>query len=416
LCEKSCIGKTYAFTIRINDRYQYGNLLPGHQVDVVAKTGYPYEYEYFSNTAFNNMMSNSQGMNNTSSCDPSQSNTLCHYGLNYNTVASWLASPNGASGNNSTFIRHSGLPAGTFQDKNGGDINESTVWAVAKNFGKWRLEPVKVSNQLANDAATPCGQFGPSLTSMINYANNTIPLTQSLSCNGWAAGGGGVDPKPWDDMNFGGFVWSSNENNNDENAFDLIEEVGDIISDDFAGNNTGVPWWPSDSIRQIRIVNLGSNGANSACQGVIELYRDSLFVSETGELNYQSIALQPGLYSFLFINEDYQIDLSPLIMEKTNQSVSTTALSSYLTVESIFPNPIESGELTTRVSADASLTFDYKITSVNGVIFYTQNDISIAKDKGMKLIIPSVDLPSGSLIHTFIFEDGSTTSMTTIKQ
>jgi hypothetical protein len=103
-------------------------------------------------------------------------------------------------------------------------------------------------------------------------------------------------------------------------------------------------------------------------------------------------------------------------MEKTNQSVSTTALSSYLTVESIFPNPIESGELTTRVSADASLTFDYKITSVNGVVFYAQNDISIAKDKGMKLIISSDDLPSGSLIHTFIFEDGSTTSMTTIRQ
>lgn len=408
-CWNTCVGKTYAFDVVINDRVNLqGVLQSGHTVSYrphnTVEDGSAYIPKY-RHLTFNE--ANTIDNNSTTQCAADLSETYCHYGItNFNSAyGDNFFTVGGIDG--VKIIKREGITTDDqLKDKNG-VVLTGTVYSIQKDIGKWQDENFTMSDELANEADIPCGDFLNSITSMINHANSHINLDNNLSCNGF---GGGVDP--WADLPFN--VWSDLHDdwvNWDEDIYDVLDTMEYVFDDNFDGNTSGVDWWPSDDVSQIQFINIGKGVSEAATQSTIVLYRDSLFNSN-GEPNYNDITLQQGLYNIHFTLAGGHT--FPLILGKTNSETQGFAHTNFLDVN-IYPNPITSGNLTIAMEADATLNFDYKILDGQGAEVFNKDNITIQKDNSTDLFVPVDNFPSGTLMHVFEMSDGSTVSYNSIK-
>ena len=410
-CSETCVGKTYAFDVVINERVDLnGNNVGGHTVTFrdhntsQNQGGYIPEYRHMTFNQASTLHSNS-----STQCADDLTETYCHYGINdFNVSDGTSFFGQGGDGIDGVKLkmRENITQADQLKDRDG-NVLTGTVYSIQKRLGKWQNQ-VDLSDELANDPATPCGQFGTSITSMINYANNNLDLIDDLSCNGF---GGGSNP-------FGGYtrnVWSDLHDgwiDSDEDIWDILDEVGETINETgFDDNNTGVDWWPSDDVSQVQLINIKKGVNQSKTQSTKTLYRDSLF-NQNGEPNYNNISMKRGLYNVsLTLEGGYTF---PLLLEKTTTETTGFDNTNFLNVN-IYPNPIVSGDLTISLEADATLKFDYKILDGQGAELYSRDNITLSKDTSMDLYVPVDDFPSGSLIHVFEMSDGSSVSYNSIK-
>lgn len=408
-CWNTCVGKTYAFDVVINDRVNLQNVLQsGHTVSYrehnTVKDGSAYIPEY-RHMSFNE--ANTLDNNSFSQCDDDLTETYCHYNINdyADPEGTNFFIPDGIDG--IKLIKREGITAADqLKDKNG-VVLIGTVYSIQKHLGKWQDENFTMSDELANEADIPCGDFLNSITAMINHANSNINLNNDLSCNGF---GGGVDP--WGDLPFN--VWSDLHNDWvdwDEDIYDILDYMENVFDDNFDGNTSGVDWWPSDDVSQIQLINIGKGVSEGATQSTIVLYRDSLFNSN-GEPNYNDITLQQGLYNIHFTLIGGRT--FPLILGKTNSETQGFAHTNFLDVN-IYPNPITSGNLTIAMEADATLNFDYKILDGQGAEIYNKDNVTINKDNALDLFVPVNNFPGGTLVHVFEMSDGSSVSYNSIK-
>ena len=102
------------------------------------------------------------------------------------------------------------------------------------------------------------------------------------------------------------------------------------------------------------------------------------------------------------------------VFENLNPISGELALSNFLDV-TIFPVPIHGNSFTINFNASASLDFTYELFDFAGNRL-EGIDYSISKDHNENHVIsPSVEIPSGILLNKFTFEDGSSFSVTVLK-
>jgi hypothetical protein len=135
---------------------------------------------------------------------------------------------------------------------------------------------------------------------------------------------------------------------------------------------------------------------------------------ENGNINSNPLTLAPDLYR---INvTDANGEHYTFIKEITETLVNSLDMSDFLNVTA-FPVPFTGNEFTLNLNATANLKFDYTLTDLNGLVYY-QETIVLRENDDLNHIIHALNgqnFPTGILVNTFNFADGSTESFQIIK-
>jgi hypothetical protein len=181
-------------------------------------------------------------------------------------------------------------------------------------------------------------------------------------------------------------------------VFDYLNAIQECLG------NTGFSQWYED-IEEVSIYQiLGGNTTQP-----IDIYASALF-NENGEFDSPQISLLPGLYSIALKSTDNGLYL-PLIEEIKEPLNSSIPMSSLFSA-TLYPNPIIENFVDIDMTSQAKMAVDFLITDLNGSE-YTKRKLFLEKDQNQNVRI-SIDqiesLPTGTLICTFIFQDGSSQS------
>jgi hypothetical protein len=124
------------------------------------------------------------------------------------------------------------------------------------------------------------------------------------------------------------------------------------------------------------------------------------------------LILNPGLYCAGMQLEDGSY--YPVVFDVSGDQVNINALSNFLTA-TVFPNPFGGNNFSLNLSASKDLSFKYNLIDNKGKIIY-QSGYKIAAGANESVTIkPNCEIPKGMLINSFIFEDGSQSSVISIK-
>ena len=131
----------------------------------------------------------------------------------------------------------------------------------------------------------------------------------------------------------------------------------------------------------------------------------------SGEWNGSQFTLNPGLYSIgiAFKNGNYV----PHVVEVPVAVYNVYEQANFFEAQ-IFPNPITGDQFQINMQAQVTMKFDYEIWDFYGNQLYSRNFVMhIEQDRTHT--INKNNLPSGLLLHRFVFEDGSVKSIQTLK-
>lgn len=185
----------------------------------------------------------------------------------------------------------------------------------------------------------------------------------------------------------------------DGDIFDLLAAIEDC--------NTGSspPFWWED-IDELMIDNLNTDNDDP-----IVINTDDLF-DANGTYNPVAIAMDASLYAITIKRSDGAI--IPLVKEVVKPIVSTMTESDFLDVL-IYPNPILNEEFDIHLEADAKLKFNYVLYDFDGNEIYRKTFVVQKDHDRSHTIKPKDPIPTGVLINSFEFEDGSVLNFQTIK-
>lgn len=130
-----------------------------------------------------------------------------------------------------------------------------------------------------------------------------------------------------------------------------------------------------------------------------------------GKFKGLNFTLEPGLYSIgmAFNTGEYERRIIEIDKEVINATVYAN-----LADVSAFPSPIITNKYDVKIDAQATLTIAYELRDFTGELILTRTfNVHKAQEKTFK--ITDNNIPNGILFHRFVFEDGSTKSIQTIK-
>ncbi|MFO7879781.1 MAG: hypothetical protein R6V52_07075 [Bacteroidales bacterium] len=199
--------------------------------------------------------------------------------------------------------------------------------------------------------------------------------------------------------------WIENlEDGGDFDFFDLIEEISDCINGE---EDDDWPW--PDNITDISIYRLSSESSQ-----IISLDEDDI-VDDNGNIIAPDFVLDDGLYSIGFNFEDRSHSYS--IMELEEKINNTLDLADFFEI-SVFPVPIEDEYFFADINGSMSDVITYNLYDDQGKLFYSEK-IKFYTDSGDKSfrvkIDPDRDIPEGILVNEFVFSDGSSISIQSLK-
>lgn len=300
-------------------------------------------------------------------------------------------------------------PPGTYVDIANNPIY-GDVYGIAKDLGPWGGNAI-VTNVLAGLPDPGCGQLPQWFINTINTASgpngsqNTIDKygKPDLVCNPDFNDMGGAT------MGSNGWDMNCIQNINIQFGFDGdLSDYFNLIAD-CMGADYGQYW---ERISQVSIANIGSPNVS---EDPITIISSELF-NEDGSFNSPNIYLEEGLYSIGMVNSDNGSYLP--VLKEVKQPFHTNIDLSTLFTANIFANPIIGDEFNMEMSVDATLDFKFVLTDINGVMLLDK-DFVIRKDEihTENIRLPENNtFPTGTLIASFIFKDGSTKSYNIIKK
>lgn len=420
VCGGSCIGKSYAYRVKLNGKYipgPYGSsTLEGttHQIEVtgtaystIPESGFytPY-YRYMSGQEMLNLCGNFPTNNH-----PSNIHSPSHHGFQ-----------NGCPLTSDNHIGFGKL-TGVVMADNLKNIDNTQltgeVWRIQKTLGFWGGQSANnyVSDELTGYIETVCGSYSNSIGGLTNYANQHLSLVPDLLCNGHFSSN---PPKEEADSKgkwITNYVYESKDKDKQlppsRDLFGFLEAVSGNQGLQLFENNTGTPWWPSDSVLRLAIYKLDVATPNEDISNALfTAVRDSLF-DEHGTPISTEFTMNPGLYMIDYMLTD---GISfPLIFDVEEKTTFNYPLSNYLDVH-IYPVPIQSnGEYSVELTASATVEVSYTVYDANGAnVLNTQ--LKLPKGRTHTLSLAEPNLPNGILFHNFVLSDNSQIQFTTIKQ
>lgn len=134
-----------------------------------------------------------------------------------------------------------------------------------------------------------------------------------------------------------------------------------------------------------------------------------------GELISQNIDLTTGIYSIGVALKNGQY--FPFVKE-VKQNFSSTLLQKDFLDATAYPVPFTGNEFEMQFDATATVKFNYMLSDLNGNE-YVNKKFVLHKDHSRSHTIRSkgnLEIPSGILVNTLIFEDGSIKSFQIVKE
>lgn len=420
VCGGSCIGKSYAYRVKLNGKYipgSYGSsTLEGttHQIEVtgtaystIPELGFytPY-YRYMSGQEMLNLCGNFPANNH-----PSNIHSPSHHGFQ-----------NGCPLTTDNHIGFGKLTGIVLSDNLRNFENTQLtgdVWRIQKTLGFWGGQSANnyVSDELTGYIETVCGSYSNSIGGLTNYANQHLSLEPDLLCNGHFSSN-----PPKEEVDSKGkwitnYVYESKDKDKQlppsRDLFGFFEAISGSQGLQLFENNTGTPWWPSDSVLRLAIYKLDvATPDEDISNALFTANRDSLYDADGTPISTE-FTINPGLYMIDYLLTD---GISfPLIFDVEEKTVFHYPLSNFLDVQ-IYPVPINAnGEYTVELIASASLEVNYTVYDANGTnVLSTQLRLPKGRTHTLSLVEPN--LPNGILFHNFVLSDNSQIQLTTIKQ
>ena len=210
---------------------------------------------------------------------------------------------------------------------------------------------------------------------------------------------------------------------------EFVQELGLLIQDDNNGDGEGLPKWSdfvnivenaskagtgnpnrllASDILQFEIVNVMNNTRT--------IINPSILENAEGELLFNNITVSEGLHkvNVMFSGSN---NIFPFYFEGDASSTNPNAFSNFLTVQ-VFPVPITNNEFTINMMAAKDLKYTYQMLDLNGTI-YLEKEFELGTNEELNYynyMEQGLAFPSNIVVNKFIFEDGSTTVIQSIKQ
>lgn len=392
-CDWDCVGSDYAWSIYQTilpggTQFQYSLGSAGDYFDPVLSLNIPY-YEYMSSTQFTQVQ-NLIGQ------------SLSEYTAYHQISSTDISLPPNTS---TRIIRFTNPGSPTYYNSQGAAITTSQIYGVKKGMGPWAGVFATTSILTADWCSSFSGGLAPQLVSNFNTYSTPSDGTSDLSCNGEVSGGVSApdeNPEPFGVL-LDCFYAAAFEN---EDLWPVLMNLNNCLQIPGPDDTAPVNFWPA-GLNQITISRVDDEGLN------LTITKADLFGSN-GELTVPSFTLTEGVYIYhFFFNNGWYV---PRYVEITKPRTTTVALSSLLEVN-CFPVPVTDNEFQVTLSADAKLKFDHVLFDGSGNELYRKNHV-IQKDHSITHTVKpkgNLVLPEGLLVNQFIFEDGSTKSVTITK-
>ena len=397
-CMKYCVGKTYAYGIKLN---VHGNEVNSTmQMVSIRKENGEYFYQYMSPTEFA-----------AKAVSPP---------LNYYNVPAWSHVAPGIDGR---IVKLDGVDASDgLKDVNGFDLT-GTVYAVGKYLGDWRGSVIE-SNTLAQGEEL-CNQNTAFFINKLNSGGD-LDGRPSITCNGQTGDGSIPTDGPgsgsatgnaqtidcWDEID----DWADDSTNSlNGNAYpftylaDLTDCLDGIQADTPPPPNVDVRLWPADLVQfSIKPVSL----VTSQAYGNPQVIHENDFYDVNGSFVSPSIVVEEGLYmmGLQFRGGEYRT-----IYFNADQPTTYTYELANLLEATIYPVPITGNSFSLQLSSRANISCQYVLMDMQGNTLHSQQ-INVATGPAQQVqVSPAGGLPNGTLVNKFIFSDGSTITKMTLK-
>ncbi|MGB6037063.1 MAG: hypothetical protein WBG42_12395, partial [Cryomorphaceae bacterium] len=344
------------------------------------------------------------------------------------------------------------LATGGYTSPSGAGLPDEYIFAIKKYSGWWRTGgfrlPEMGSNVFDSEMQIIDDCVNEDLGSMINKMNSSNSNLQHYQdLNGY-----NNDPDGHFDNGFhpnylpdfrcdGGFSGSAPGGGIDDNldcfysewylewVIDQIEDGDDYAywseilgisldcfdyePDDGEGGNTGGGVLVDDVHRALEFVAM-SKWETTGSTKIFEFIPHRDLFDSTGAYTPQGPQyIEPGLYTLTFKYPDHPA--AKIIFENKKRLLNAIPLSSFVQA-TVFPVPIvDDYSFNIHLTTTARSKFRYKLFDFNGNELHNQV-VQVPKDHDNNhLVTISNPMPDGILLHRFIFEDGSSFSITTIK-
>lgn len=181
--------------------------------------------------------------------------------------------------------------------------------------------------------------------------------------------------------------------------------------DDLGNGNTPKPWM--DVVEEIKIANLNNPTATPITINVNDLFKNNNGngVGGNGDFNGLDITLTESLYSFgiLLKNGNYVAKVA-----KVTGNLRELITQNDLTTIVVFPSPIVGNKYDVTVNAQATVSINYELRDFMGNTVLTRS-FNVHKGQEKTFNINNNNIPKGMLFHRFVFADGSSNTIQTIK-
>jgi hypothetical protein len=334
------------------------------------------------------------------------------YSFDYANCANLGSSPNVLVIDN---IPIAGVYPVDYYDRNGVQITTSTVYGLQKKNWRW---PVQIT---IGNIAAPINFIStyPTTDNILNYLN-TFSDVANLINQGiieeepYCSAGGGVTNYLETTIDDATKCFQNNTNSDTDPDNDVdVDTDGDIdIFDDYSafincleaasGATTG-----NEQISQLMVSLIGYNEST-----IIQDLHKPNFYDQSGNWQYPTFSLNPGLHYIQMISNSGKI-LNYYKEIKNTQTTSQT-MASFCDI-TIYEVPIIGNDYKLNFSTSANVEFKYKVyTSQSQLLYSEEYDLETGFNSSLPVEI-EMGIPSGLIIHQFLFSDGSVKTVTTIK-
>lgn len=364
-------------------------------------------YEYMTNTTYNAFLDNIGVLQDF----------LIYYGIN-NQI---FLTPEGPDFTNMYVKNITNSPDVEYTDKYGNVIQDNAFKAVRKAAGPWNDA---VATQTYTEVLDIDPLNGLYLNYNLQYAMDLMNSEQygaevnpALECTGqgytppygegsWEEGWANCDDLVSDELY---------DFNDTDEISQFLNDWHDCINpiDNGGGGNSGgngnpnLPWGD--------VLEFSMSHANQ--NGLTEVFhrKSGDFYDESGDFLPFSFTLSPGLH-YMYAVLDQETDVIPDLFFEVTEPVTIGITYAHMFNFTAFPVPHVEDKFSINMQAAVNLSASYELFDFQGnKIHKAHYNLKQGHNEDHR-IVPDEPIPSGLLVHRFTFEDGSTKTLTTMRQ
>lgn len=379
----TCSGFDYAYKIELYT-------LPGYTSGILQVTGPGYVYDYIEpeNTPCG------------SNFDAAQN---AYFNQVHGLTPGWCVDMQNGPYNFSAFIIQNDFSS--YFNKYGLPITSSEIYAVQKTNWKWPSGSISVEN--IGDASGIALWTLDDVIQYINLYSNIAEVSEefpTLECISYS-------PIPADQLTDYNMdpesIAECVQNGIQDNNVDYLSDSESVLSI-FEILNECHEDIDLIALNGLEIVNL--NDPNKPIS-VISLGKND-FINQDGDFTIPSFTLDKGVYWIFAKFQNGKTTQFYKVVNHRNENILTDSMLVDLTV---FPVPIIGDSYKINIVSQTNTSIFYEVyNNLGNPIYKTQLKVSSNDNFNLPVDI-SGGIPNGNIFHKFIFEDGSITTINTIK-